>query len=102
MGVYYKIACDEVKESIEPGDINDLGIKLNAISAPDHPFGAVCVFAMARRWACRPCRIVDDCGDDPGYFDYADVTEEVIKAYNEVYRDGEPIRYTQYIGRGDK
>lgn len=85
MGVYYKIACDEAKECIDPGSINGLGIKARAIAAPDHPFGAVVMFAMLTRWE-HPIRLVDDCTEDPGYFDYKDVTEEVLKEYNERYK----------------
>lgn len=85
MGIYYKIACDEVKECIDPGHINDLGIKAGAIAAPDHPFGSVVVFAMVMRWD-HPVRLVNDSGDDPAYFEYTDVTEDVLKEYNERYK----------------
>ena len=45
MGIYYRAACDELRESIDPGDINNLGNKIGAIAHPEHPFGAVLVFA---------------------------------------------------------
>jgi hypothetical protein len=86
MGVYYQVACDEDRERIDPGSINDLGIKVGAIAHPNHPFGSVVVFAMSHRWHGKPTRIVDDLGSDPGYFDYNEVTEEVVKEYNEYYK----------------
>lgn len=85
MGVYYKAACDEAKEQIDPGHIDDLGVKANAIAHPDHPFGPVVVFAMLHRWKAS-ARIANDSADDDGYFAYADVTEEVLAAYNEQYK----------------
>lgn len=92
MGTYYKVCCDEMRESICPGQINDLGIKLGAIVHPSHPFGAVVVFAMATRWEGKQCRIVNDCDDDPGYFDYKEVTKEVLAAYNQY--TGTELRFT--------
>jgi hypothetical protein len=85
MGVYYKAACDEAKEQIDPGHINDLGVKAGSIAHPEHPFGPVVIFAMLYRWKA-PVRIANDTADDDGYFVYADVTEEVLKAYNERYK----------------
>ena len=84
MGTYYQVACDERKERIDPGDIDDLGIKAGPIAHPKHPFGPVVMFAMLHRWR-RPVRLVNDCAEDPGYFEYENVTEEVLAAYNEYY-----------------
>lgn len=84
MGVYYQVACDESKERIDPGDIDDLGIKAGAIAHPEHPFGPVVMFAMLHRWR-SPIRLVDDTRDDPGYFEYVNVTEVVLLQYNEFY-----------------
>lgn len=94
MGTYYKMACDDLKESIDPGDINGLGIKEFAIAYPTHPFGPVIVFAMLERWKGHACRLVNDLTDDPGYFDYRNVTREVIEDYNARYPDAKPLRYT--------
>jgi len=91
MGAYYKAACDEAKEQINPGHIDDLGIKAKSIAHPNHPFGQVVIFAMLHRWKAS-VRIANDTGDDDGYFDYADVTDEVLKAYNEHYKT--QLRFT--------
>lgn len=92
MGVYHKIACDECKESIDPGNINDLGIKTWAIASPEHWLGILAVFAMTSRWDGNSVRLVNDTAYDQGYFMYTDVTKEVIEAYNEKY--GTDLRYT--------
>lgn len=97
MGTYYKIACDEVRESIDPGDINNLGVKLGSIAHPEHPFGPVAVFAMAWRWSGKACQIVPDGGDDDeAYYAYQDVTAEVVKDYNAHYEKAlkAPLVYT--------
>ncbi len=86
MGIYYVIACDELKEKIEPGSINNLGIKQRAIAHPDHPFGPVSVFALVTRWRDKAARVLNDGGDDPGYFEYTDVTQQIIDEYNSEYR----------------
>jgi hypothetical protein len=85
MGVYYKIVCDEKKESIDPGEINDLGIKASSIANPTHPFGPLVIFASLHRWNQLPIRLVNDTGDDDGYFRYDNVTEYIIEEYNKVY-----------------
>ena len=85
MGIYYAVACDKFKESIDPGAINNLGIKAGSIAHPNHPLGAVIIFAALYRWQGEPIRVVNDLGDDPGYFEYRDVTKEVLKEYNEYY-----------------
>ena len=85
MGIYYQIACDELEERIDPGSINNLGVKAKNIANPKHPFGQVVVFVLLTRWEGKSVRLVDDCEDDPGYFEYKDVTEDVLKEYNEVY-----------------
>jgi hypothetical protein len=85
MGTYYKVACDETKENIDPGSINDLGVKKHAVAAPEHPLGPIVVFALVTRWFGKKCRAVIDVDDDLGYFDYKDITKEVIEAYNKEY-----------------
>lgn len=85
MGVYYKAACDELREKIDPGKINDLGVKASAIAHPDHPFGSVVVFAMLGRWSGHATRLANDTEDDEGYFGYQDVTKQVVQDYNERY-----------------
>ena len=82
MGNYYKVACDELKENIDPGDIDNLGIKRLSIDWFEHPFGAVVIFAMLTRWAGKDVRLVDDCGEDPGYFEYKNVTRHILEEYN--------------------
>lgn len=43
------------------------------------------MFAMLYRWKA-PIRLANDHdGDDPGYFDYKEVTEEVLNEYNKYY-----------------
>ena len=84
MGVYFKVACDEAKECIDPGSINDLGVKAGSIAHPEHPFGPVVVYATLHRWH-SPIRLANDSHDDPGYYDYLDVTEEVLREYNQTY-----------------
>lgn len=85
MGVYYKAACDELREKIDPGKINDLGVKAGAIAHPEHPFGSIVVFSMLGRWNGCTVRLANDSDDDEGYFDYQDVTKQVVEAYNEKY-----------------
>lgn len=86
MGVYYTAVCDEKRELIEPGDINDLGIKRYAIGCPTHPFGAILVHALVSRWSGCKARIVGDFCDE-GEASYADVTAEVLKSYVETYKE---------------
>lgn len=75
-----------MRESIDPGDINNLGIKFGAIGHPQHPFGPVVVFAMLTRWNGHGARIVGDSGDnDDPYYEYRDVTADVLADYNEYY-----------------
>ncbi len=88
MSAYYQIVCDELKERIDPGEINDRGVKEFAIAHPEHPFGQIVVFAMLRRWKGKTVRIVDDRGNDPAYYDYSDVTESVLREYNDRYGSG--------------
>lgn len=85
MGVYYKVVCDERKERISPGDIDGLGNKSGAISHPRHPFGSVIVFAMLHRWRAA-VRLVNDSEEDPSYLEYEDVTESVLREYNEQHK----------------
>lgn len=85
MGTYYKAACDELSESIDPGEIDNLGIKANAIANPAHPLGPFIVYAMLNRWHGKKVRIVNDAGDDDGYFRYENVTEDVLEDYNKNY-----------------
>lgn len=96
MGTYYQVACDQHKERIDPGDINNKGIKAHAIAHPNHEFGPVVIFAMLRRWNA-PIRLADDTREDEGYFDYKNVTQQVIADYNEVY--GTSLEYT---GKADE
>lgn len=99
MGTYYKVACDALQENIDPGDVNDGGIKLKAISHPQHAFGPLVVFAMAGRWNGRLCRVVPDNREDAAaaYDDYKDVTEEVITEYNRFHclSGSAVLRYTK-------
>lgn len=85
MGVYYQIACDELRERIDPGYIDNLGIKRGAIACHDHPFGPMVIFALLNRWAGKQARLVDDTSDDPGYFLYQNVTAFIIYEYNQQY-----------------
>lgn len=93
MGIYYKVACDDLKESICPGNINDLGIKSGAIANPNHPFGAVVIFAMTYRWSRKKVRLITDTGyGEDEYYTYTDVTEQILNEYNEMY--GTLLRFT--------
>jgi hypothetical protein len=85
MGVYYKAACDDLQERIDPGHIENLGIKAGSIARSEHPFGSLVIFAMLYRWRNHGVRIADDLGDDPGYFEYRDITGEVLAEYNKSY-----------------
>ena len=111
MGIYYDAVCDEKRERIEPGHINDLGIKAYAIAFPTHPFGPVVIFAMLSRWRNCAVRLQADESCPEDVFDYKDVTAEVVAAYVEHYKEHavlppagsrtepEPIRYTGKPGR---
>lgn len=85
MGVYYKAVCDELKQNIDPGKINNLGVKRGPIAHPEHPFGQILVFAMLNVWATRQVRIANDESDDEAYFEYEDVTGHVLEMYNKYY-----------------
>jgi len=85
MATYYKIACDKKKEHINPGYINNLGIKKYAIADLEHPLGAIAIFAMLNRWEFSEVRLVSDANFDEAYYCYTDVTEEVLSEYNKYY-----------------
>ena len=97
MGIYYMIACDELKERIDPGHINNLGIKAHAIAHPKHPLGSVVIFALLYRWRGKVIRLANDAGNDAGYDDYKDVTNEVIDEYNTEYMGSvfTPLTFTE-------
>lgn len=86
MGTYYCIACDELKEKIDPGDIDDCGIKQGSIGHLQHPVGPVSIFALCRRWRNKEIRLACDSSDDPGYNDYTNVTKEILEEYNMEYQ----------------
>jgi hypothetical protein len=94
MGVYYRIVCHSRRECIEPGSINNLGIKLSSITHPSHPIGTLAVFALVdRNWDA--VSLVSD-GTDL-YDEYSDVTRELIEAFNAWFKDRpevEPLRFT--------
>jgi len=89
MGVYYKLVCDEVKESIDPGSINNLGNKAGAIANLEHPLGAVAMLTLIHRWR-DPVRLISD--EEDAYFDYTDITKEALKMYNFAYNT--QLRFT--------
>jgi hypothetical protein len=91
MGVYYQVGCEEAKEVIDPGQIDDLGCKIKAIASPDHPFGSVVIFAMARRWCGKTAEVIADY-DEKFDVGFTNVTEEVLKEYNEYYQTN--LRFT--------
>ena len=64
MGTYYRAACDAAKQTIDPGYMNDLGMKHSAISHPNHPFGPILSFAMSTRWIGGSVRLVSDNVED--------------------------------------
>lgn len=87
MGTYYMVACDKLKERINPSNINNLGIKAGPIAHPNHPFGQVVMFALLNRWSNESIRLVNDGqSDEDAFFEYADVTKEVLSDYNEYYQ----------------
>ena len=105
MGVYYKAVCDELQESIDPGRINDGGVKGYAIAHPTHEFGPVVILAMLGRWRRHSVRLVtheNPHADNP-YHSYTDVTKQVIAEYNSLYGDSVlelpilPIIFTEII-----
>jgi hypothetical protein len=97
MGVYYKVVCDELKETISPGRINDLGVKAHAIAYPTHPFGPLVVFTLLTRWTARTCRIISDEQHEDIYYgdEYKDITEKMIGEYNKEYDKHEPLKFTK-------
>ena len=94
MGIYYKVACDDHRECIDPGSIDGLSVKASGIASTAHPLGAVTLFALLNRWCGATVRLADDLADDPGYYDYVDVTAEVLAEYNQKY--GTDLKYTGY------
>jgi hypothetical protein len=92
MGTYYCVCCDELKEKIDPGDIDDLGVKESSIGHFKHPIGQITIFTLTRRWRNKSIRLANDSGNDDGYFNYEDVTKIVIEEYNNCYKTN--IKYT--------
>lgn len=102
MGVYYAAVCDAKRERIDPGYINNMGIKRGAIAFPNHPLGPIVIFALVSgRWPSA--RLAHDAGgDDEAYENYTDVTAEVVAEYVAEYGDrarmcnlgDEAIQYT--------
>jgi hypothetical protein len=82
MGIYCKVACDETRESIDPGLINNSGIKIQHLGRRNHPLGPLVMHVLTWRWQGKSCRVVDDSGDDPAYDAYVDITESMIADYN--------------------
>lgn len=84
MGVYHKIVCDYHKETLDPGEIDDLGNKYDAIMHPEHPIGSLMMFTILTRWR-KPIRIVTD--DEEEYYSrrYVDVTAEMLKSQRKYY-----------------
>jgi len=101
MGAYYKLVCDELRESIDPGAINNCGIKLGSISFPNHPFGSVSIFAMSIVWGIDyKFRLINDERYPEEYFDYKDITKQIIDRYNDCYCTEE--NKLQYTGEESK
>lgn len=86
MGTYYCVVCDELEEKIDPGSIDNLGIKEGAIGNLKHSIGAVTIFALCGRWRNKKIRLANDSGNDPGYDDYTEITKEILEEYNKSYK----------------
>ncbi len=101
MGVYYKIVCDALKESIDPGELDDCGVKLGSIAYPGHPLGMVTIHALSSRWMNQSCRLANDSGgDDEAYSEYRDVTEVLVTDFNARYHKETPVKFTPWIRKG--
>jgi len=92
MAIYYQVVCDEAKEGIYPGFINNLGVKSGSIAHPEHPIGNILMFAMLYRWSGSTVRLANDLEEDLGFFEYEDVTEQVLAEYNKSYNTN--IKFT--------
>ena len=96
MGTYFKVVCVELSEQIEPGHINDLGVKAGNIAHIEHPFGPLVIFAMVSRWRGKRIYLVGDTDDDSErYENFNDVTKQLIGDYNKYYK-------TDLVFTGDK
>ena len=93
MGIYYKLACDDAREIISPSHIDNLGQKFGSITQPNHPLGAIFIFAMATIWNNKSARVVNDSFEDSAYSEYEDVTEYIINEYNK-------FKGTEYVYTG--
>lgn len=88
MGTYYVVACDATREFIEPGNIDDLGMKRRSIAHPEHPLGQLVIFALTGIWAGMRVRAVGDdiTMDADTVKEYRDITKQIIKEYNAEYK----------------
>lgn len=92
MGIYFKVACDRLQQSIDPGfaDVEQDPIYYYSIKEgichPDHPFGSIVLFCLMYKWRGEQVRLVSDIGDDPGYYTYEDITQEVLDSYNDKFK----------------
>ena len=80
------IVCDDLRESIDPSYVNDLGCKAYPIAHPDHPFGALVIYAMLNSWCGKSVRLVNDEIYEVDYYYYKDITKGLIDSYNFNYR----------------
>ena len=99
MSTYYTVCCDERREQINVCfvlgmDGSGFGIKQRSIAAPGNILGALAIFALNTIWTGKSLRLADDIRDhDPGYFDYHDITPELIVAYNKEYKTSFEMKF---------
>jgi hypothetical protein len=86
MGIYYAYANDSKKEIIFPM-IDDgesvAGSKKHNFMCRDHPIHFLLCVALMYRWCGDSVRLCNDYNDEDIYFEYKDVTCEVVKIANE-------------------
>lgn len=87
MGTYYHVVCIDLKEKIEPGDINDLGIKGWSYRAFRTPLWSDSNFRDANKMERKSVHLMGDYRDDIDiYNDYINVTKQLIDEYNKYYK----------------
>jgi hypothetical protein len=86
MGTYYAVVNHKRKQKIDLWQIRPhVSIKIRGICHPDSFTGAIALYASYWIWDMEPIALAgDSCFGGP-YDTYEDITEEVIKQYNQSY-----------------
>jgi len=94
MGVYYRIACPDLREYIEPAEVrekragelkeNGGGVKWFAVVRGPVAHAVMALLMPGARWADRAIKVIGDGSDDYDKLDeWKNVTEEAIEAIHD-------------------